>query len=70
MLMRFLSLDVDSTPVWINSEEVSSLHEDSIASDRANTRIIGTRVCMKNGNIVYVKCSPDIIAKLLTGETP
>lgn len=69
-LMRFLSLEVDSTPVWINPEEVSSIHSDSVQSARPHVTIEGSKIYTKNGVGFSVKGGPDMIVKLLAGEKP
>jgi hypothetical protein len=69
-LMRFLSLEVDSTPVWINPEDVSSIHADSVQSASPRVTLEGSKVCMKSGTSFSVKGGPDMIVKMLAGERP
>lgn len=69
-LMRFLSLEVDSTSVWINPEEVSSIHAESVQIASPRVALEGSKIYTKNGIGFSVKGDPDMIVKLLAGERP
>lgn len=67
-LAMLMSLDDRPTRVWVNPDDVSSLHEDTAISGRPYTTLRGTKICMKNGNSFAVQGTPDKVAKLLGGD--